>query len=149
MNGLKIKTCPVKWNRRSIYYESKTKKHFVLSCSCIIYQNHENILILNQIIFIRLRTFKLRNLILGEKWVIHTATTESQAATAKISAQDTIGRPQALSTSDLILSITSNPLAELLLARAVFSLSIVAVWSRRIEASQPYNYNHISNKYTI
>ena len=59
--------------------------------------------------------------------MIRTATTESQAATANMSAQDITGRPQTLSTSDLILSITSNPLAELLLARAVFSLSIVAV----------------------
>jgi len=55
-----------------------------------------------------------------------------------MSAQDTTGRPQTLSTSDLILSITSNPLAELLLAREVFSLLMVEVWSRRIEASQPY-----------
>ena len=73
----------------------------------------------------------------NKRRVILTATTESRAATAKMSAQETTGRPQILSTSFLIRSITSNPLAELLFAREFFSLSMVDVESRRSEASQP------------
>jgi hypothetical protein len=62
---------------------------------------------------------------------------QSRAATTKISAHETTGPPQALSTSDLMLSTTSNPRMELLLATAVFSLSMVGVESRRTEPSQP------------
>ena len=71
---------------------------------------------------------------------IHTATTESRAATAKISAQETTGAPQTLSTTDLILSTTANPLAELILAFAFFSESILSVSSSRIDPSQPYKF---------
>ncbi|KAG8484454.1 hypothetical protein CXB51_023904 [Gossypium anomalum] len=52
-----------------------------------------------------------------------TATTESRAATAKISAQETTGRPQTLSTSALIWSTTSNPRTEFKFPRAFFSVS--------------------------
>lgn len=69
---------------------------------------------------------------------ILTATTESRAATARISEHETRGQPQTSSTSDLILSMTSNPLTEFLLGNAFFSLSKAGVASRRIEASQPY-----------
>lgn len=68
---------------------------------------------------------------------IHTATTESRAATAKISAQETTGPPQALSTTDLILSTTLNPLAELKLEFALFSESILSVPSSKTEPSHP------------
>lgn len=67
-----------------------------------------------------------------------TATTESRATTAKMSAHETTGAPQALSTADLIKSTTSNPLAELALAKEFFSPSMVEVSSSKIEASQPY-----------
>ena len=68
-----------------------------------------------------------------------TATTESRAATAKISTQETTGRPQTLSTSALIWSTTSNPLTEFRLPRAFFSLSKLDVESKRSEPSQPCN----------
>lgn len=60
-----------------------------------------------------------------------------------MSAQDTTGRPQALSTSHLILSITSNPLTELLFGPANFSLVKLGVESRRMEPSQPCIQQHI------
>ena len=66
-----------------------------------------------------------------------TATTESLAATANMSAQETTGLPHASSTASLISSTTSNPLAEFLFGFAFFSLSIEGVESRRIEPSQP------------
>ena len=44
--------------------------------------------------------------------VLLTATTESRAATANMSAQETTGFPHALSTASLISSTTSNPLAD-------------------------------------
>lgn len=73
-----------------------------------------------------------------------TATTESRAATAKISAQETrLGVLHTLSTSDLILSITSKPLTEFAFGTAFFSLSMLGVSSRRIEPSHPYIYIYI------
>jgi len=66
-----------------------------------------------------------------------TATTESRAATANMSAQETIGFPHASSTACLISSTTSNPLADWKFAFEFFSLSIEDVESRRIEPSQP------------
>lgn len=67
---------------------------------------------------------------------VRTATTESLAAIAKISAQETTPG-QALSNCDLIVSITSNPLIELAFGPAVFSPVKSAVSSSRIDASQP------------
>lgn len=67
-----------------------------------------------------------------------TMTTESLAAIAKISAHETTPG-HAFSTVALILSITSNPLIELLLGGAVFSPLKVGVSSRSTDASQPYN----------
>lgn len=78
------------------------------------------------------------NLAILVSYMIHTATTESRAATAKISAQDTIGPQQTWSTADLILSITSNPLRELALGMAVFSPTNLVASSNRTDASQPY-----------
>ena len=52
-------------------------------------------------------------------WLL-TIETESRAAMATISAQETMPG-QASSTSDLISSITLNPLTELLFGPAVFS----------------------------
>ena len=92
------------------------------------------------IIFVH-RRFKVINTgieKLAASVAILTATTESRAATANMSAQETTGRPHALSTSYLIWSTTSNPRAELLFGRANFSLSMVADGSRRIEPSQPW-----------
>lgn len=63
--------------------------------------------------------------------------TESRAAMAKISAHDTTGRLQALSTAALISSTTENPLAELLFGKAVFSPMKFLVSSSRIDPSQP------------
>ena len=66
-----------------------------------------------------------------------TATTESRAAVANISAQET--RPvQELSNWLLMVSITLNPLNELLLGAAVFSPVKFAVSSSSTEASHPY-----------
>lgn len=56
---------------------------------------------------------------------------------AKISAHDTTPGHTA-STLDLMLSITLNPLTELLLGAAVFSPVNEEVSSRRIDPSQPY-----------
>lgn len=65
-----------------------------------------------------------------------TSTTESRAAMARISAQDTV-RGQAISSSDLIPSIKSKPLSEFKLGPAVFSPTSTGVSSRSTEASQP------------
>lgn len=65
-----------------------------------------------------------------------TATTESRAATARISAQETtLGHK--LSSWDLMVSTTSNPLTEFALGFAVFSPVKLDVSSKRIEPSQP------------
>lgn len=80
-------------------------------------------------------------IILIQNDVIRTATTESRAATAKMSAHETTGPPQALSTSSLMLSTTSNPPREFWLGKAFFSLSMVGVGSRRTEASQPCHFD--------
>lgn len=63
--------------------------------------------------------------------------TESRAAMAKISAQDTIGRLQALSTAVLISSTTENPLIELIFGNAVFSPVKFLLSSNRTDPSQP------------
>lgn len=63
-----------------------------------------------------------------------TKSTESRAAMASISAQDTTPL-HALSTELLIRSTTSNPLAEFWLGGANFSPSLP---SNSIDASQPY-----------
>ncbi|KAM0941188.1 hypothetical protein DsansV1_C17g0146111 [Dioscorea sansibarensis] len=68
-----------------------------------------------------------------------TATTESRAATARMSAQDTTCL-HALSTFDLIVSITSKPRSEFLLGVAVFSPVKLEVSSSRTDASQPCHY---------
>lgn len=73
-----------------------------------------------------------------------TATTESRAATARMSAHDTTGPPQASSTADLILSTTSNPLTELLLGTANFSLTNSGLESKRLDPSQPYIIIHVN-----
>ena len=65
-----------------------------------------------------------------------TATIESLAATAKMSAQDTTPR-KIFSNWDLIVSTTSNPLSELLLGPAVFSPVKVEVSSKKTDASHP------------
>lgn len=66
-----------------------------------------------------------------------TVTTESRAAMATISAQETTPGHTA-STFVLIWSITSKPLTELLLGPAVFSPVKEEVSSRSIDPSQPY-----------
>lgn len=63
-------------------------------------------------------------------------TTPSLAAMARISAQDTV-LLQAASTRVLIVSMTSNPLAEFRFGNAFFSPVKVGVSSRSIDASQP------------
>lgn len=65
---------------------------------------------------------------------IITSRTESLAAMATISAQDTTPL-QALSTELLIVSMTSNPLTEFKLGRADFSTSSPP--SSNIDPSQP------------
>jgi hypothetical protein len=76
-----------------------------------------------------------------KKWKILervlTMATESRAAIAKISAQDTTSRLQALVTAALIWSTTSKPLIELLFGNAVFSPMNVGVSSSRTDPSQP------------
>lgn len=69
--------------------------------------------------------------------LILTKTTPSRAASAKISAQDTVAL-QLASTRVLIVSITSKPLAEFRFGPAFFSPVKVAVSSSSIDASQPY-----------
>lgn len=69
---------------------------------------------------------------------MHTRTTESLAAVARMSAQDTVSGQMA-SRSHFIASITSNPRRELRLGAAVFSPIILAVSSNNTEASQPYD----------
>ena len=69
---------------------------------------------------------------------ILTATTESLAATARMSAQETTPGHK-LSTWDFMVSITSNPLNELTLGNAVFSPVKFDVSSSNTEASHPYN----------
>lgn len=66
-----------------------------------------------------------------------TMATESRAAMAKISAQDTTGPLHTLSTAALISSTTENPLIELIFGRAVFSPVKFGVSSSRTDPSQP------------
>lgn len=79
------------------------------------------------------------------KWVIielvkGTVETQSRATIVMISAQDTTPG-HAFSNRALIVSMTSNPLAELRLIMADFSLLEVGVSSSKIDASHPYLYN--------
>jgi len=66
-----------------------------------------------------------------------TMKTESLAATAKMSAHETTPG-HSFSTSDLMASITSNPLTEFALGNAVFSPVKFAVLSSKMDASHPY-----------
>lgn len=66
-----------------------------------------------------------------------TVTTESLAAVAKISAQDTTPG-HCLSSLDLMSSMTLNPRAELWFEVAFCSPVKVDVSSSRIEPSHPY-----------
>lgn len=68
-------------------------------------------------------------------------TTESRAVMASISAQET-APGQAFSTADLMLSMTSNPRAELRLGTAFFSPVKDDVSSSRTDPSHPC---HIHN----
>jgi hypothetical protein len=67
---------------------------------------------------------------------VNTRRTDSLAARANISTHETVDG-QAFSTSALMLSMTSYPLAELRLGRAFFSPLKLIVSSRSTEASQP------------
>lgn len=67
-----------------------------------------------------------------------TRTTESRAARARISAQETVWG-QTCSSLALISSITSYPLREFLFGPASFSLLNALFLSNSIDASQPYN----------
>lgn len=69
-----------------------------------------------------------------------TRRTESRALMATMSAHETTPG-QSFSTLDLILSITSNPLTELLLGPAVFSPLKEDVSSNNMDPSQPYKTN--------
>ena len=68
---------------------------------------------------------------------ILTATTESLAATVRISAQETTWG-QTVSSFDLIASITSKLRRELTLGKAVFSPVKLEVSSKSTDASHPY-----------
>lgn len=68
--------------------------------------------------------------------VLLTATTESRAATAKISAQETTPG-HTFSTFVLMVSITLKPLNEFAFGPAVFSPVKLDVSSKRTEASHP------------
>ena len=68
----------------------------------------------------------------------HTKTEEISAASARISAQETV-LGQAVSTAVLIWFTTSKPLIELLFPKAVCSLVIVEVVFNKIDASQPFH----------
>ena len=65
-----------------------------------------------------------------------TRRVESLAASARVSAQETVCG-HAFSSSDFISSITSNPLAEFLLAFDLFSLIMVPLLSNNSDPSQP------------
>lgn len=75
--------------------------------------------------------------------LVLTATDASRAATATISAHETMPG-QMLSTWALTSSMTSYPLVELLLFLAFFSLEIEGASSSKIDASQPCN-NKMTN----
>jgi hypothetical protein len=74
----------------------------------------------------------------------YTRRTESLATIARISAQETVSG-QTDSRSDLMASITSNPLSEFKLGGAVFSPTKFSVSSSSTEASHPcktHNVHH-------
>lgn len=77
--------------------------------------------------------------------LVLTATDASRAATATMSAHETMPG-QMLSTWALTSSMISYPLIEPLLSVAFFSLEIEGASSSKIDASQPCNIN---NKMTI
>ena len=66
-----------------------------------------------------------------------TATTESRAATATMSAQETTLPLQAALTAALMRSITSKPRIELTFGEAFFSPVKKGVSSSRIDPSHP------------
>jgi len=76
-----------------------------------------------------------------------TATTESRAATATISAQETTPG-QTASTLVLMSSITSKPLKEFTFAPADFSPVKLEVSSNRTEASHPCTSCVLTNQFT-
>lgn len=65
-----------------------------------------------------------------------TATDASRAATARISAHDTIPG-HILSNCDFASSMTSNPLTELLFCGAICSVTIEDEFLSKIDASHP------------
>lgn len=69
-------------------------------------------------------------------YYILTATTESLAATVRMSAQETIAGHK-VSNLDLMVSITSKPLIELAFGAAVFSPVKLDVSSNNTDASHP------------
>lgn len=73
--------------------------------------------------------------------MILTMETESRAAMANISAHDTIGRLQALSTAAFITSTNIKPLRESIFETAFFSPMKLGVSSSRTDPSQPYSYS--------
>lgn len=77
-----------------------------------------------------------------------TATTESLAATAMISAQETIFGHET-SSWDFMVSITSKPLKEPAFGPAVFSPVKLDVSSNNTDASQPYNQRQIIDEKNI
>lgn len=77
-----------------------------------------------------------------------TLTTESRAAMATISAQDTTPGHMA-STVVLISSITSNPLKLLLLKGEVFSPTNDEVSSRSTDPSQPYQLYYSEYRFEL
>jgi hypothetical protein len=74
--------------------------------------------------------------LIGTLLLILTATTESRAATARMSAQETVPGHTA-STFALMLSMTPKPLMDPTLGNAVCSPVKVAVSFSNTDASQP------------
>ena len=68
----------------------------------------------------------------------YTNETDSSAAMARISAQETVAG-QAVSNAVFMSSTTPKPLTELLFGGASFSLSMEAELFNKIDPSQPYN----------
>ena len=69
--------------------------------------------------------------------VEHTATTELRAATARMSAHDTV-RGHSASSKALMVSMTPNPLSDPAFGPAPFSPVKLPVSSSRTDASQPW-----------
>ena len=80
--------------------------------------------------------------------VIRTATTESRAATARMSAHDTV-RGHSASSRALMVSMTPNPLSDPAFGPALFSPVKLPVSSSRTDASQPWRTHiHRQQVYT-